>query len=825
MATRKKHFWQGDPSRSEEESQRERIVHVLARRWQLDRLAKEVLREIVAQSSVRKEPNGKFKLQLPDRLTVDQQLRVVRPLRKVAREDADRIAGQLEGIGTVGERLGKIVRGSLAHPLVALAGKSPFDGYLALCSNSGMHWGIVRALQHLRDAITVTKEPFFTNPAKLSIHWILHVDRITAAMLRHVEECLRTVDARALHDPACERWLKGIQTAFDQIKSGVFRLPGRAAAAEPPDSDALRADGGTGKTADQSLPIPPEPAEDSDNSQGWRRGLQQALRALRQHLLPHYLDLLPDDFATLCRLDHATRDFGRRLEGAVERFCTDCWHALRQSFIEAGLPEVSGVGAPDPSDGEIGQCVRQLAVQTASFRQWLSRELPQGSNTIGRQLVELAESSLVSGLFFEFLQRRQPELFRELRDEDHVDVERRAARDTASSQIAAIGRIEASLKREGFAIAALVEKGEAAAVAIEVVKYCEAAIAELAPLLALASQGKAREAEPAPCSLGRIAQRCLSAESVYASAPEGFSCYIELVEYEPGWLPSLRCEYWATTNEQSASWERVKVCRFSRRRGIVLSSTIAIPVSALFGEDSKLGRLAGFLDLEIDRHLAELKQLGGSNGVRQCLPYVKNQGAQLARIQVRAEDSDSRVTLVAMPSSAMALSKDFAESVTMRQALEQARAESPAQEALLRAVESRWRERGISHDEYSLCVVGNDAPVAEESEIGDEGKQSRRVRRFLNQKARWPLHEVKEILGALGIVLEAKADGAPHGKVRLEQRHHTLSSKLLKDKQVYATYLYEWIRALGQERRLADLLQGRDPRLVSYMRKADREEE
>ncbi len=101
----------------------------------------------------------------------------------------------------------------------------------------------------------------------------------------------------------------------------------------------------------------------------------------------------------------------------------------------------------------------------------------------------------------------------------------------------------------------------------------------------------------------------------------------------------------------------------------------------------------------------------------------------------------------------------------------------------------------------------------------------RRVRRFLNQKARWPLKEAEEILNALGIVIEPKADGAPHGKVRLGDRHHTLSSKLLKDGQVFATYLWEWIRTLGQERLLADLLRQNDPRLAPYMRKADAAEE
>ena len=81
------------------------------------------------------------------------------------------------------------------------------------------------------------------------------------------------------------------------------------------------------------------------------------------------------------------------------------------------------------------------------------------------------------------------------------------------------------------------------------------------------------------------------------------------------------------------------------------------------------------------------------------------------------------------------------------------------------------------------------------------------------------------MLKVLGIVIEPKADGAPHGKVRCHERHHTLSSKLLKDGQVYATYLYEWIHTLGQERLLADLLEQKDPRLAPYMRKADAGEE
>ena len=97
------------------------------------------------------------------------------------------------------------------------------------------------------------------------------------------------------------------------------------------------------------------------------------------------------------------------------------------------------------------------------------------------------------------------------------------------------------------------------------------------------------------------------------------------------------------------------------------------------------------------------------------------------------------------------------------------------------------------------------------------------MRRFLNQKNRWPLEEAEQILKALGIVIESKSDGAPHGKVRYNERHHTLSSKLLKDGQVYARYLHEWIVTLGREpARLPSFWNQNDPRLAPYMRKSGR---
>ena len=100
------------------------------------------------------------------------------------------------------------------------------------------------------------------------------------------------------------------------------------------------------------------------------------------------------------------------------------------------------------------------------------------------------------------------------------------------------------------------------------------------------------------------------------------------------------------------------------------------------------------------------------------------------------------------------------------------------------------------------------------------------MRRFLNQKSRWPLEEAEEILRAWGIVIEAKEDGAAQEGSASAIRHHTLSSKLLKDGQVYANYLHEWISTLGQERMLAELL--RRKRIFGWpasSRKADAGEE
>ena len=252
--------------------------------------------------------------------------------------------------------------------------------------------------------------------------------------------------------------------------------------------------------------------------------------------------------------------------------------------------------------------------------------------------------------------------------------------------------------------------------------------------------------------------------------------------------------------ENGAAYEEAQVCRFSRRGGVALSPDIAIPVSVLFGGESRLARMADFLGAETGRHLAGWRDLARTTGVRQCLPYVENHRAQLARIQIRAGASGGQVTLLALPTAAMAMSDDFAENVTVPQAIGQARKESPAKEALLRAVEAYSRDRAslpatiLSASSASSPSAEQEAAEAEDDRQWRRGcgvssirKPAGRWRRRRRSSSRWESSS------------SPRRTGRPMDRVRCNERQHTLSSKLLKDGQVYATYLYEWIRTLGQD--------------------------
>ena len=257
---------------------------------------------------VPRDPGGKFTLQFPAAITLDQQMKIARPLRQLAPKRREHVIRQLQRLDIGGERMAEMARHSLSNPLVALVGKSPFDGYLTVCRDSGMHWGIVRALQHLRDAITVTREPFFTDPTKYHVAWRLRAERITPAMLHRVERCLRDVDARALHEPACNQWLKGLQGFFDAVKAGTFRLPARTGSGA---AAAAKDEAGIARFRRPSPRLACRGTRRRDTAS--RAGLREGLRALRERLLPQYLDLAPDDFAALCRLDQGAGDFAQRL--------------------------------------------------------------------------------------------------------------------------------------------------------------------------------------------------------------------------------------------------------------------------------------------------------------------------------------------------------------------------------------------------------------------------------------------------------------------------------------------------------------------------------
>src|SRR5271157_2502981 len=445
-----------DFPRRGEEKLREQIVQTQVRRWELDVAVEEVLREIVSQCSVRAEPGGKFNLQFPAAITLDQQMKIARPLRLVARNRREHVIRQLQRLEIGGERMAEMARRSLSNPLVALVGKSPFDGYLTVCRDSQMHWGIVRALQHLRDAITVTREPFFTDPTRYHIAWRLRAECITPAMLHRVERCLRDVDARALHEPACNRWLKGLQGFFDEVKEGTFRLPAGPAAAQP-----ASAKGEAEIAVPPSVPSP-QPVEGTDGAPQQSRGLRNALRALRECLLPQYLDLAPEDFAALCRWDQGVADFAQQLGSAVERFSVRCLSEMRPKFLERCAARACGSEASLATAAEeTGKCVRLLAEEAASLRSWLERELPQEGNSVGRRLLTLTESSLVSGLFFLFLQQRFAELFRG-GDADGDGARRGAdAKALAARRTAIIHAVEASLGQQRSDLPDAVEKGEA----------------------------------------------------------------------------------------------------------------------------------------------------------------------------------------------------------------------------------------------------------------------------------------------------------------------------------------------------------------------------
>ena len=128
------------PSRRDEQL-REQIVETYARKCKLNALAAEVLRLIVAEIAVRGEFGGNFSLRLPSQVTLEQQIKIARPLWKVLRRRREQAILQLQRIPGVGSTMATIVRHSLGNPMVMLSGKSPLDGYLRVCRESACTGG------------------------------------------------------------------------------------------------------------------------------------------------------------------------------------------------------------------------------------------------------------------------------------------------------------------------------------------------------------------------------------------------------------------------------------------------------------------------------------------------------------------------------------------------------------------------------------------------------------------------------------------------------------------------------------------------------------
>ena len=235
-----------------------------------------------------------------------------------------------------------------------------------------------------------------------------------------------------------------------------------------------------------------------------------------------------------------------------------------------------------------------------------------------------------------------------------------------------------------------------------------------------------------------------------------------------------------------------------------------------------MARTADFLAAAADRHLAHWRQLAGSMGLRQCRPYLESQASQLARIQVRGT-VPADVDAAGPAGGRHGDERRFRGKFHLEQAIRQAQEQSPAREVLLCAVEAPGAGRASSPDDYSLCVLPRPASVEEPDKKrrrtggpGGEGSGVSSTRRPAGRSKRRRRSSMPWASSS-----SPRRTGLRTEKSDCGDRHHTLSSKLLKDGQVYATYLYEWIRTLGQERLLADLLEQNDPRLAPYMRKAD----
>jgi hypothetical protein len=800
---------------------REQVIRAILRADKFDRITEEVLRELIAISSIRSRPVDKLIVQLPDKITQEQAMKLAKPLRRFTPEGRQRVIDELKRVPSVGLRMAELVRLAVTNPLDFLAGKSPIEAYLALCERSGMHPAIVRALHHLRDAISVTTTKCPPD-GSINYSWTLVLERITREMFERVQACLGEVDIDALHTPQCDRWLAGIQF-FDQVKTGRVQIIPRIAL--PPASLPGATDGpilvAAGAEEIAAVAQPPLPAEASKFPKELQ-ALVERCGAYRARTNYEYLELSGDDFAALCRSDQVAWDCAQHLGEALERTCVDMFERMRAGFSNQwAVRAPEGDAWREEDAAEVTRCLQSLTTLATSCRYW-EQGMPQQPDSLARRLLFLLESSLVSGLFFVFLQRRFPELFRDIEDEELVDSHRIAAlRARADRQMQTLFGLESQLDALRRELPGIIEKGIAPTLALEVTDCCYAAFAAFVPLFLAANSHKWRDLKESPCSIEKPMQRFLIGRIMDCDESAAGRGYVALTAYEPGALPPLRCRF-VPEAEQPTKYGQAEICRFSLRGGVALSPSVALPIAKLLDGHGRVASLARYIGVLANDDVAQWPDVASCTAVRQCMRYLNDEAVRI--LQIESFTPDSVVSLLGLPGVAMEMTDEFEQSMALRESIVDSPEFRPLDEVLAEMEVLGGADERFPLREYSLCVLNFDVPEALSGEEQDAGIIARRkkVKGFLKQKSVWPLEEAEAILKTLGIAIESKEEGAPHGRIRFQERNVTLPSRVLKDKQVFANSLYRWICTLRQDEALAALLEHNDPRLGPWIQKHSR---
>ena len=273
----------------------------------------------------------------------------------------------------------------------------------------------------------------------------------------------------------------------------------------------------------------------------------------------------------------------------------------------------------------MSKCLHRLAEEAAAFQRWLEQELPQADGTVGRRLVELAESSFVSGLFCLFLQRRFADLFRDAgggtggrphqraQSESGVRFDRRSSWISTRRWSGCGNRFRPPPKNRNRRTSRRMRQNAA-----------RQSFRQLLPLLHLAAHGMKREAAKSTFPLGKPRYRFLGAKGVFSDARQKL---LELMEFvgvtSPGSFPPLRCDYRFCPPSRGCP-RSGRGHRFSRRGGVMLSPQIAVPISTLFGDESGVALAREFPRRGGRPAPCRVVAAGWGHAFRQCLPYIES---------------------------------------------------------------------------------------------------------------------------------------------------------------------------------------------------------